>query len=119
MRAFAPLLIVLPTALAGLVAPGSTHQTRDVSPDLTCGKESGFNCPASDKCCSKYGFCGSDDSFCLTTAGCQADYSNGTSDCHEPKEGVSVSVDGTCGTTGAGKEGYVCPSTGESCCSGA
>lgn len=95
-----------------------------VSPNKTCGMNNaglnnGFTCDAVDACCSKYGFCGSDDAHCLTTAGCQASYSNTRTSCTTPRPGVTVSIDGTCGTTGVGTAGYRCPATGMTCCSAA
>ncbi|KAH6855887.1 carbohydrate-binding module family 18 protein [Chaetomium sp. MPI-CAGE-AT-0009] len=95
---------------------------RDVSPDNTCGEEnSGYTCPGEAACCSQHGFCGSTDEFCLTTAQCQPDFSNSTAACHAPVPGESISIDGTCGTTEAGTEGYRCPgnATVTSCCSAA
>ncbi|KAL2196934.1 carbohydrate-binding module family 18 protein [Corynascus similis CBS 632.67] len=97
----------------------TTLSLREVSPDNTCGGDNGYTCPEELACCSQHGYCGATDEFCLTTAGCQADYSNSTAACHEPVPGESVSVDGTCGTEGAGTEGYRCPAnaTVTSCCS--
>lgn len=122
MLALAPIALLLPAVLGGIVP--ATLQVRDVSPDMTCGTTGegitgGYTCPESDACCSKYGYCGTGDSFCLTTAGCQADFSNSTSACTEPEAGKSESVDGTCGMEGAGTVGYVCPANQTSCCSAA
>lgn len=123
-------LLLLPTALGSIIpAPVSaTSLTLDdraaavVSPNKTCGMtgaglNNGYTCPDTDACCSQYGFCGTGDGFCLTSAGCQAGYSNTRTACQAPKSGTTVSVDGTCGTTGAGKAGYRCPATGATCCS--
>lgn len=79
----------------------------------------GYTCPEDAACCSQHGYCGADDTYCLTTAGCQADYSNSTGACREPEPDVSLSIDGTCGIQGAGEHGYRCPgsSTVASCCS--
>lgn len=90
----------------------------DVSPDETCGDENGYTCPGEIKCCSVNGFCGSTDAYCLTTAGCQGEFSNSTAACTKPVDGVSISPDGTCGTEGAGEYGYRCGTEdGNSCCS--
>lgn len=122
-----PILALLPLgALAATAHPrGAANLTpflsnRDVSPDNTCGPENGGDtCPGELPCCSQFGFCGATDAFCLTTANCQPDYSNSTEACYAPVPGETVSIDGTCGTTGAGTEGYVCPgnATVTSCCS--
>ncbi|KAL2177802.1 uncharacterized protein P884DRAFT_243130 [Thermothelomyces heterothallicus CBS 202.75] len=103
----------------GTGTPGLAR--REVSPDNTCGGETGYTCPGELACCSQHGYCGSTDEFCLTTAGCQAEFSNSTDACHEPIPGESFSIDGTCGTEGAGAEGYRCPAnaTVSSCCSAA
>ena len=112
-------LLLLP--IGALATPLLTSLTsRAVSPDNTCGAaNSGYTCPSAAPCCSQYGYCGSTDAFCLTTATCQTRYSNSSSACYAPKPGVSISVDGTCGTTGVGKNGYRCPgnATVVSCCS--
>src|SRR5690349_15371206 len=110
----ATLLLLPLTALAGAVLPHELSplelEARAVSPTKTCGAaNSGYTCPADASCCSQYGYCGSTEAFCLTTAGCQARYSNASSACYAPKAGVSISIDGTCGTTGVGKNGYRCP----------
>ncbi|SPQ25338.1 1fc50be3-6625-400f-b787-ec6c3f5ee184 [Thermothielavioides terrestris] len=122
-------LLLLPLGAFALAVPELGHHPgavslseRAVSPNMTCGAaNAGYTCPAEAACCSQYGYCGSTEAFCLTTAGCQARYSNGTSACYAPKPGVSVTIDGTCGTTGAGKNGYRCPAnaTVVSCCSAA
>jgi hypothetical protein len=94
-----------------------------VSPDGSCGQtgpggsESAYTCPSSNQCCSSYGYCGKTTDYCLTTVGCQPDYSNSTAACTVPVPGETVSPDGTCGTTGFGQYGYVCPQTGYTCCS--
>jgi hypothetical protein len=109
---------VLPTIPQEL----ATLEARAVSPNKTCGaSNSGYTCPSDAACCSQYGYCGATDAFCLTTAGCQTRYSNSSSACYAPKPGVSISIDGTCGSTGAGKNGYRCPgnATVTSCCSAA
>jgi hypothetical protein len=124
MLVFLPALLLLPSVLGGLL-PVTLLEDRDdmaVSPNKTCGVtgaglNKGETCPTSDACCSSYGYCGSGDTYCLTTGGCQTKYSNSTTACYAPKSGVTVSIDGTCGTTGAGKAGYHCPSAGANCCS--
>ena len=111
-------LLLLP--LGVLATPLLTSLTpRVVSPDNSCGATSSYTCPSSAPCCSQYGYCGSTENFCLTTAACQTRYSNSSSACYAPKPGVSISVDGTCGSTGVGKNGYRCPgnTTAVSCCS--
>ncbi|KAH8900110.1 hypothetical protein GQ53DRAFT_209259 [Thozetella sp. PMI_491] len=126
MVALASLLLVVPSVLAGLVpVPAPVLQDRaegGLSPNKTCGlagagQNRGDTCPQSDACCSSYGYCGTGDIFCLTTGGCQTKYSNSSSACIAPKSGQTVSIDGTCGTTGVGKAGYKCPTTGLTCCS--
>ncbi|XXG95309.1 hypothetical protein Hte_001570 [Hypoxylon texense] len=107
----------LKSALA-IALLAATAVWSDVSPDETCGEENGYTCPGEIKCCSVNGFCGSTDEYCLTTAGCQSEFSNSTSACTEPVDGVSISPDGTCGSEGAGEYGYRCPTEdGNSCCS--
>lgn len=127
MLSIIPLLLLLPAAALGSIIPpppppASLIEDRAVSPNKTCGVtgaglNNAFTCPETDACCSQYGFCGTGDSFCLTSAGCQANYSNTRTSCTAPRSGTTVSVDGTCGTTGAGKAGYRCPATGATCCS--
>ncbi|EAQ87399.1 predicted protein [Chaetomium globosum CBS 148.51] len=117
------LLLPLGALTAAVHPPQSQAVTpRAVSPDNTCGADhSGYTCPGALPCCSQYGFCGATDAFCLTTAKCQTRFSNSSAACHAPVPGTSVSIDGTCGTEGAGKEGYRCPgnATVTSCCSAA
>ena len=119
-----PALLLVPAVLGGpfslpVLLP---RDEGAVSPNKTCGvagagQNRGESCPQSDACCSSYGYCGTGDMFCLTTGGCQAKYSNSSSACVAPKSGQTISIDGTCGTTGAGKAGYKCPTTGLTCCS--
>ncbi|KAI1408651.1 amidohydrolase family-domain-containing protein [Hypoxylon sp. FL1857] len=109
------------TALA-IVLLAATAVWSEVSPDETCGttkagNNKGYTCPSAIKCCSANGYCGATDEYCLTTAGCQDKFSNATGACTKPVDGVSISPDGTCGSEGAGKYGYKCPSEGGSCCS--
>ncbi|KAI1375547.1 carbohydrate-binding module family 18 [Hypoxylon crocopeplum] len=95
---------------------------RAVSPDLTCGNTgvgtSGYTCPDS-LCCSQYGYCGNTTDYCST--GCQSQFgicggSGGDGDDGSGDDGDGgTSPDLTCGTTGAGENGYICP-TGM-CCS--
>ncbi|KXX78408.1 putative glycosidase CRR1 [Madurella mycetomatis] len=130
MRFLLPLLLLPATALSAVLRDASspmsglTPARRDVSPDNTCGvveagADQGYTCPGELPCCSQYGYCGANGTFCLTSAGCQAEYSNSSSACEDPEPGTTVSVDGTCGTTGAGEHGYRCPEEGETCCSAA
>lgn len=105
-----------------IVLLAATAVWSEVSPDETCGNDEagndeGYTCPGEIKCCSVNGYCGSTDEYCLTTAGCQDEFSNSTSACTEPVDGVSISPDGTCGSEGAGEYGYRCPTEGGSCCS--
>lgn len=125
---FSPLLLLLPLFPLGFALPPSSDplpallNARAVSPNKTCGANNqGYTCPGDAACCSQYGYCGATEGFCLTTAGCQTRYSNASSACYAPKPGVSVSIDGTCGSTGVGKNGYRCPgnATVTSCCSAA
>ncbi|KAK3312346.1 hypothetical protein B0H66DRAFT_644576 [Apodospora peruviana] len=125
MLALIPGLFFLPAAaLAGAVLPEilDARAVGVVSPNLTCGTllagaNNGYTCPGEAACCSQYGYCGTGDSFCLTTGGCQSRYSNATTSCQAPRSGVTVTIDGTCGSTGAGKSGYRCPATLATCCS--
>ncbi|KAI0014836.1 carbohydrate-binding module family 18 protein [Xylariomycetidae sp. FL0641] len=94
----------------------------EVSPDGSCGmveggNNLGYTCPGELQCCSQNGYCGASEEFCLTSVGCQGDYSNATDACTAPVDGTTVSPDGTCGTAGAGEFGYKCPTEGDNCCS--
>ncbi|KAK4110293.1 carbohydrate-binding module family 18 protein [Canariomyces notabilis] len=105
-------------------ATGMMLESREVSPNKTCGLveaggNRGYTCPSDASCCSRYGYCGTGDIFCLTTAGCQSRYSNSSAACVAPRNGTTVSIDGTCGMTGAGRNGYRCPANGTTCCSAA
>ncbi|KAK4031559.1 carbohydrate-binding module family 18 protein [Parachaetomium inaequale] len=113
------LLLPLGALAAAVSREDLTLAPRAVSPDMSCGASKSYTCPSSAACCSQHGWCGATEAFCLTTAGCQTRYSNASSACYAPKPGVSVSIDGTCGSTGAGKNGYRCPgnATVTSCCS--
>ncbi|OIW28785.1 hypothetical protein CONLIGDRAFT_632998 [Coniochaeta ligniaria NRRL 30616] len=124
MLSIIPLLLLLPAALGSIIPPALVEDRAAgaVSPNKTCGitgagLNNGYTCPETDACCSSYGFCGTGDSFCLTSAGCQTAYSTTRTTCQAPKSGTTISVDGTCGTSGAGKSGYKCPATGATCCS--
>ncbi|KAK3939039.1 carbohydrate-binding module family 18 protein [Diplogelasinospora grovesii] len=128
MLALIPALLLLPAvALAGVLHPPNvpeleTRAEGAVSPNKTCGMvlagaNQGATCPGEVACCSQYGYCGTGDVYCLTTGGCQTRYSNTSASCYAPKSGSTISIDGTCGTTGAGKAGYKCPTTGATCCS--
>jgi len=116
------LLPLLATALPS--APDPLLLTRAVAPPngtcglLLAGANAGNTCPGETACCSSYGYCGTNDQFCLTTAGCQSRYSNSSSACHAPRSGVSITIDGTCGSVGAGKQGYRCSANATvGCCS--
>lgn len=111
-------LLLLPFTLSATLTP------RAVSPNMTCGltqagANKGYTCPSEAACCSQYGYCGSTDIFCLTTASCQTRYSNTSAACTAPRSGVTISIDGTCGATGVGKNGYRCEGgrTVVGCCS--
>ncbi|KAI2616579.1 carbohydrate-binding module family 18 [Hypoxylon sp. NC1633] len=122
------ICIILSFALASRVVVGFAFTPpaylyrRDVSPDLTCGNAgvgtSGYTCPDS-LCCSQYGYCGNTTDYCST--GCQSQFgicsgSGGDGDGGTGDNGDGeISPDLTCGTTGAGEHGYICP-TGM-CCS--
>lgn len=94
-----------------------------VSQDGSCGSINGQTCASSTfgSCCSLYGYCGSTDTYCLTTEGCQAGFGNCTtpspvssSTPPTPTSTDKVSLDGTCG----GANAYVCPGSGlGDCCS--
>jgi hypothetical protein len=124
------VVLILPALTAALVAsrPSDPVKDRDVdavSPNLTCGikgeggSSNAYTCPsAGNSCCSSHGFCGTGDSYCLTSVGCQQAYSGTPGACYAPTDGVTLSPDFTCGKTGAGSSGYKCdPATGMSCCS--
>ncbi|KAI1807368.1 carbohydrate-binding module family 18 [Daldinia bambusicola] len=95
---------------------------RDISPDMTCGNTGagtkGYTC-SDNLCCSQYGYCGNSTNYCAT--GCQEKFgrcsgSGGDGDGDGGDEGDGgTSPDLTCGNTGAGEHGYICP-TGD-CCS--
>ncbi|KAH8660903.1 hypothetical protein BGZ60DRAFT_433743 [Tricladium varicosporioides] len=95
---------------------------RALSPDNTCGlqnsgQNNGYTCPSSLPCCSPSGFCGSGDAYCLTTIGCQSQFSNTTGACYMPTDGQTTTPDNTCGKTGAGLYGYRCNMKDLRCCS--
>lgn len=111
----------LTTAVA-LLAVGVNLAGAATSWDGTCGKNGGirgiigadgYTCPKSKPCCSSSGKCGSGDSFCLISNGCQSAFGNCTAPVTD-----TVSTDLTCGITGAGTQGYICPDTA-GCCSAA
>lgn len=102
------------------VVPPSLSQ-RDVSPDLTCGNTGagtkGYTC-SDNLCCSQYGYCGNSTDYCAT--GCQEQFglcsgSGGDGNGSGDDGDGGTSPDLTCGNTGAGEHGYICP-TGM-CCS--
>lgn len=90
------------------------------SPDGTCGlvgagNNNGYNCLSDQPCCSASGYCGSGDSYCLTSTGCQSPYSYQANAetpslpaCYAPVDGQTLSPDNTCGKNGAGVFGYRC-----------
>ncbi|KAI1386959.1 carbohydrate-binding module family 18 [Hypoxylon trugodes] len=130
MRPYAPipftLVFYLATSSASILP--SWFGPRDVSPDLTCGNTgsgiAGYTCP-DNLCCSQYGYCGNSTDYCST--GCQSQFgacggSGGSGDGDGEGDGDGdgggdggTSPDLTCGKTGAGVNGYTCPSG--MCCS--
>lgn len=117
----AVLLGLVSSTSAGIFDFPSTY-SRATSPDETCGVNgtnggggpNGYTCPSTLPCCSKNGFCGTTDDYCLSSNGCQSQFGNCTSG--DTVNGTKVvSIDETCGVTFAGTKGYTCP-TGE-CCS--
>jgi len=89
------------------------HEDDYVSTNGQCGKGHG-RCP-SGKCCSKYGWCGTTENFCSTSAGCQSEFG----ECH----GETLTPTIKCGKKEGqcphgqccGKDGYC--GTGEDYCS--
>ncbi|KAJ2907323.1 hypothetical protein MKZ38_003179 [Zalerion maritima] len=67
-----------------------------ISPDGTCGSESGYTCLDSGfgDCCSQYGYCGSTSDFCGSN--CLPSYG----DCDD--DALPISTDGTCGGDAGG-----------------
>ncbi|KAH8653566.1 hypothetical protein BX600DRAFT_471181 [Xylariales sp. PMI_506] len=93
-------------------ATGSTSSTSTsatptgvTSPDDTCGGTNGYIC-AANKCCSRYGFCGTTNDYCIGQ-NCQPAFGI----CNSPLPSGTTSPDGTCG----GTNGYICPT--DKCCS--
>ncbi|KAG4102105.1 RNI-like protein, partial [Neocallimastix lanati (nom. inval.)] len=78
-----------------------SDKTNVISSDGRCGKDYG-SCP-SGQCCSKYGWCGTDDKYCLAAKGCNPEFG-------KCKDAYPVSTDGKCG-----KDSGRCPS--DKCCS--
>ncbi|KAI1845686.1 hypothetical protein JX266_008297 [Neoarthrinium moseri] len=120
MRSFNLMSFTLASSLAVASASSLLHQQRDVSPDNTCGNTgagtAGYTCPTGN-CCSQYGYCGTSSDYCSSSNGCQSGFGTCTESPDDNDNGSgTVSPDLTCGTTGAGTAGYVCP-TGL-CCSG-
>jgi len=76
-----------------------------VSTDGKCGKDVA-KCP-SGQCCSKYGFCGTNEKYCSIKNGCQSEFGKCS---NEDDSELPVSTDGKCGK-GVAK----CPSG--QCCS--
>ncbi|KAL7628272.1 hypothetical protein AAE478_002471 [Parahypoxylon ruwenzoriense] len=119
---------LVPLVLAGALALASASTLpvwltqRDESPDMTCGNTgagtAGYTCP-DNLCCSQYGYCGNSTDYC--SAGCQSQFgqcggSGGDGDGGSGDDGDGgISPDLTCGITGAGEHGYICPNS--MCCS--
>lgn len=111
------------TATSSSSAASTPTAGLKVSENGDCAFSSGQTCAGSTfgSCCSMYGFCGSTDTYCLTTEGCQSGFGQCTtpspvssSSPPSPTSTVKVSPDGTCG----GTDGYVCPGSGlGDCCS--
>jgi len=87
---------------------GNTTTDIPISTNGKCGKEDG-KCP-NDKCCSKYGWCGTKDEYCLISKGCQSEFGKCNDDTTTTTTDLPISTNGKCGE-GAGK----CPSG--NCCS--
>jgi len=81
--------------------PLCTENSNKISTNGKCGPEDG-HCP-DDKCCSKYGYCGTSDKHCGT--GCQSEFGHCTSTTN-----VKISINGKCGP-----EDGKCPDN--KCCS--
>jgi hypothetical protein len=85
--------------------------TDKVSTNGRCGSEYG-RCP-SGECCSKYGYCGTSDNYCLASKSCQSKYGQCKTDSYSdltPDTSEKISTNGKCG----GNNGK-CPSG--QCCS--
>ncbi|KAH7233139.1 hypothetical protein BKA59DRAFT_407440 [Fusarium tricinctum] len=116
---FVGLFWLLPAIVAAQSATTATlspWQTGEVTPDGTCGGDTGFVCsPVWGACCSKDGVCGRSSKFCGD--GCQnkAGNCNAAAPAPEAPPGPgSVSPDGSCGGTNK----FVCGgSTFGDCCS--
>ncbi|KAI6754647.1 hypothetical protein HG530_012399 [Fusarium avenaceum] len=95
------LLPALVAAQSATTATLSPWQTGEVTPDGTCGGDTGFVCsPVWGACCSKDGVCGRSSKFCGD--GCQnkAGNCNAAAPAPETPPGPgSVSPDGSCGGT--------------------
>ena len=121
--ALSAAVVAPPAPVSDVMTIPNLLAERAVSPNKTCGNSGpggstqGWTCPSDAACCSVYGYCGTGDEFCLTTGGCQTRFSNSSSACQAPRSGVTVSIDGTCGSVGVGKAGYRCPGTIATCCS--
>ncbi|ORX55928.1 RNI-like protein [Piromyces finnis] len=79
----------------------TTETAQPTSNDGRCGEEYG-SCP-NGECCSKYGWCGSSNSHCSISEGCQSKFGTCSKE-------ILISTNGKCGSTN-GK----CP--GDACCS--
>ena len=100
-------MLVLSARLMAAFLAAATVARGEVSPDGSCGlsgagEEKGYTCPGDVQCCGATGWCGTSEAHCLTTVGCQADYSNSTAAWTEPVPGTTISPDGICGVEGAG-----------------
>jgi len=83
---------------------GSTDEK--ISTNGKCGKEDG-KCP-NDKCCSKYGWCGTKEEYCSISKGCQSEF--GKCNDGSTTTDIPISTNDKCG------EGYgKCPNN--KCCS--
>ncbi len=89
-------IVILVTAILAL--PQSSNTT--VSPGERCGSLTGKSCQVG-LCCSKFGYCGQSDEYCLIALGCQSDF--GLCSSKKPSEPI-ITPDGTCG----GEKGYIC-----------
>ncbi|KAF2034184.1 hypothetical protein EK21DRAFT_85629 [Setomelanomma holmii] len=102
----------LSTASTRISSSASAVPTLRISPDGSCGGNTGYTCKGStfSACCSQYGWCGSTKSYCGT--GCQLSFgtcsassssssvrpsSSSARPSASPVSSLKVSTDGTCG----------------------